>query len=254
MPATGLRSSISISRSSRVPSRSILRNFCRVSASRGATGSSVEKPINRGFGSSASRMRSSTASAARSRTRPSSASRVIFIEASISSLTMESTSRPTYPTSVNFVASTLTKGARASRASRLAISVLPQPVGPIIRMFLGVISVRSASVTCMRRQRLRNAIDTARLAASWPTMCLSSSATICRGVRLEPSGAVWLFTRAAPRSPDCDWCRCRCRRRCSARARRSLAPADRCSRAGPALRPARKHRPSRWPPSRAPVR
>lgn len=35
---------------------------------------------------------------------------------------------------------TLTKGASANLASRLAISVLPQPVGPIIRMFLGTIS------------------------------------------------------------------------------------------------------------------
>ena len=37
--------------------------------------------------------------------------------------------------------------------------------------------------SCMRRQRLRSAIATARLAASWPTMCWSSSATICLGVR-----------------------------------------------------------------------
>jgi hypothetical protein len=36
--------------------------------------------------------------------------------------------------SVNFVASTLTKGASASFANRRAISVLPQPVGPIIRI------------------------------------------------------------------------------------------------------------------------
>jgi hypothetical protein len=35
------------------------------------------------------------------------------------------------------------KGAPARRARRRAISVLPTPVGPIIRMFLGVISLRS---------------------------------------------------------------------------------------------------------------
>ena len=35
---------------------------------------------------------------------------------------------------------TLTKGAFASLASRRAISVLPHPVGPIMSMFLGVIS------------------------------------------------------------------------------------------------------------------
>ena len=44
--------------------------------------------------------------------------------------------------------STSTNGASANRASRRAISVLPTPVGPIIRMFLGVISGRSFSSTC----------------------------------------------------------------------------------------------------------
>jgi hypothetical protein len=68
------------------------------------------------------------------------------------------------------VASTLMNGASASLASRRAISVLPTPVGPIIRMFFGVISPRSAPSTCWRRQRLRSAIATARLAPAWPTM------------------------------------------------------------------------------------
>src|ERR1700747_1515253 len=54
-----------------------------------------------------------------------------------------------------------------------------------MRMFFGVSSWRSGSCTCMRRQRLRSAIATARLAASWPMMCLSSSWTICRGVSAE---------------------------------------------------------------------
>src|SRR5580698_6787237 len=74
------------------------------------------------------------------------------------------------------------KGALARRASRRAISVLPTPVGPIMRMFFGVISARSGSTTCWRRQRLRSAIATARFAAFWPTMCLSNSSTISRGV------------------------------------------------------------------------
>src|SRR5271155_2983351 len=74
------------------------------------------------------------------------------------------------------------KGALASRARRRAISVLPTPVGPIIRMFFGVISARRLSATWPRRQRLRKAIATARFAAFWPTMCLSSSSTISRGV------------------------------------------------------------------------
>src|SRR5688572_32210394 len=76
------------------------------------------------------------------------------------------------------------KGASARRARRRAISVLPTPVGPIIRMFFGVISWRSGSATCWRRQRFRSAMATARLARSCPTMCLSSSWTISCGVML----------------------------------------------------------------------
>jgi hypothetical protein len=83
---------------------------------------------------------------------------------------------------VKRVASTLTNGALASVASRRAISVLPTPVGPIIRMFFGITSLRSSSSSCARRQRLRSAIATARLAACWPTMWRSSSCTISRGV------------------------------------------------------------------------
>src|SRR3954462_15448873 len=77
------------------------------------------------------------------------------------------------------------KGASARRARRRAISVLPTPVGPIMRMFLGVISWRSFSSTCWRRQRLRNAMATARLASAWPTMWRSSSETISWGVMEE---------------------------------------------------------------------
>jgi hypothetical protein len=65
----------------------------------------------------------------------------------------------------------LENGARASLARRRAISVLPTPVGPIRMMFFGAISSRrSPSVTCWRRQRLRSAMATARLASRWPTM------------------------------------------------------------------------------------
>ena len=59
---------------------------------------------------------------------------------STKSLIICSTSLPTYPTSVNLVASTFTKGASANFARRRDISVLPQPVGPTIRIFLGTIS------------------------------------------------------------------------------------------------------------------
>jgi hypothetical protein len=80
------------------------------------------------------------------------------------------------------------KGAFASLRSRRAISVLPTPVGPIMRMFLGVISVRSGSGTCERRQRLRSAIATARFASACPTMYLSSSWTISAGVIMDDAG------------------------------------------------------------------
>ena len=81
------------------------------------------------------------------------------------------------------------KGASASRAKRRAISVLPTPVGPIMRIFFGVISWRSGSATWPLRQRLRSAIATARFAASWPTMCLSNSWTISFGVIFMVWGA-----------------------------------------------------------------
>src|SRR6185312_13593139 len=91
------------------------------------------------------------------------------------------------PTSVNLVASTFTNGAFASVARRRAISVLPTPVGPIIRMFLGVTSLRNAGSSCIRRQRSRSAIATARLALCWPMMKRSSSLTISRGVNSDMS-------------------------------------------------------------------
>src|SRR5438132_601088 len=67
-------------------------------------------------------------------------------------------------------------------------SVSPTPVGPFMRMFLGVISCRRGSATCCRRQRFLRAIATARFARVWPTMCLSSSWTISWGV-MEDMGA-----------------------------------------------------------------
>jgi hypothetical protein len=79
-------------------------------------------------------------------------------------------------------ASTFRNGLPLSRASRRAISVFPTPVGPIIRMFLGVTSCASSGGSRWRRIRLRSAIATARLAAAWPTTWRSSSATISRGV------------------------------------------------------------------------
>src|SRR5690606_27214332 len=82
------------------------------------------------------------------------------------------------------------KGACASRARRREISVLPTPVGPIIKMFLGVTSRRSSGGSCWRRQRLRRATATARLASFWPTILRSSSETISRGEKLVSDIAV----------------------------------------------------------------
>ena len=82
------------------------------------------------------------------------------------------------------------KGDCASRASRRAISVLPTPVGPIIRMFFGATSSASSGASFCRRVRLRSAIATARLARPCPTTCLSSSATIWRGVNASTVVAV----------------------------------------------------------------
>src|SRR5712672_95708 len=160
--------SISISLSLSSPERSFLRNESRVAALELAP-------------TSASSTRSSAASWARARTSLRFRSRVCVIATSTRSRTICSTSRPTYPTSVNLVASTLMNGAPASLASRRAISVLPTPVGPIIRMFFGITSSRSLSSSRRRRQRLRSAIATARLASPWPTMKRSSSETISRG-------------------------------------------------------------------------
>src|SRR5262249_15112614 len=58
------------------------------------------------------------------------------------------------------------------------------PVGPIIRMFLGNTSSRICPVNCWRRQRLRSAMATARLASFWPMMKRSSSETISRGEKV----------------------------------------------------------------------
>ena len=96
-PIAGAFSSTSISRSSSLPSRSILRNFCRVDAA--STPSSPPAPIEatpaRAGRSRMSRIRSSAASSARRRTFSISRSRLSFTATSVRSRTMDSTSRPT---------------------------------------------------------------------------------------------------------------------------------------------------------------
>src|SRR5690606_18435225 len=56
-------------------------------------------------------------------------------------------------------------------------------------MFFGATSSASSGLSCWRRIRLRSAMATARLAACCPTTCLSSSATIWRGVRAAGAAA-----------------------------------------------------------------
>jgi len=61
---------------------------------------------------------------------------------------------------------------------------LPQPVGPIIRMFFGSTSSRIGPSELQAAPRLRSAMATARLALFWPTMKRSSSETISRGEKV----------------------------------------------------------------------
>mmetsp|Transcript_12362 Transcript_12362/g.17625 ORF Transcript_12362/g.17625 Transcript_12362/m.17625 type:complete len:209 (+) Transcript_12362:211-837(+) len=109
----------------------------------------------------------------------------IFRATSVRSLIIESTSFPWNPTSVNLVASTLMKGACANLASLRAISVFPTPVGPIISIFLGIISSLMFWGSFLRLQRFRKASATAFLASPCPTMKRSSSFTISLGVIWE---------------------------------------------------------------------
>ena len=103
------------------------------------------------------------------------------IEISIKSLIICSTSLPTYPTSVNFVASTLINGASANLDNLLEISVLPTPVGPIIKMFFGKTSSRISSGNSCLLHLFLKAIATALFASDWPITNRSSSETISLG-------------------------------------------------------------------------
>ena len=64
---------------------------------------------------------------------------------------MLSTSSPTYPASVNTVASTMVKGTLSSLAMVRASNVLPVPVEPTIMMLLFSISTPDSSSGCERR-------------------------------------------------------------------------------------------------------
>ena len=142
----------SISVSSNSPPRSFFRNISLV-VSRAS------------LPAIASITRSSEDRTAFARTSSRICERVIAIAPSTRSRIICSTSRPTYPTSVYLVASTFINGALASFAKRRLISVLPTPVGPIIKMFLGNTSSRRLSSSCFLRQRDLKATATARLAS-----------------------------------------------------------------------------------------
>ncbi len=71
-----------------------------------------------------------------------------------------------------------------SFASLLAISVFPHPVGPIINMFLGVISSRISSERRLLLYLFLRAMATDFFASSCPIIYLSNSATISFGVML----------------------------------------------------------------------
>ena len=108
--------------------------------------------------------------------------RTILTEVCARSRMIDSTSRPTYPTSVNLVASTLINGALTSLASLRAISVLPTPVEPIIKIFFGITSSCISAESWRLLQRFLRAMATDLFASFCPTICLSSSATISLGV------------------------------------------------------------------------
>ena len=91
----GIATSSSISLSSSSPSRSFLRNFCRVAESAEAGSAPEPKPSPRAGGSSTSSTRSSAASIARDSTFLISASRACLTPISARSRTIESTSLPT---------------------------------------------------------------------------------------------------------------------------------------------------------------
>mmetsp|Transcript_50171 Transcript_50171/g.130631 ORF Transcript_50171/g.130631 Transcript_50171/m.130631 type:complete len:231 (-) Transcript_50171:271-963(-) len=149
--------SISIRRSSRWPMRSSLRKASRLCWM-------FDGPTRQ------SRSFSSTLALTLSCMSWSARSLAMLMPTSARSRMIWSTSLPTNPTSVNFVASTLIKGALAILASFRAISVLPTPVGPIMRMFLGMMSSLSGDATRCLRHLLRIATATARFASACPTI------------------------------------------------------------------------------------
>ena len=174
-----LRSSTSrsIYRLSSFPSRSIFLSFSLVEDDPPASGCTTSNCVSvisssflvswfPAFGRRISSILSSAIFAALSFTASLSLTFPVVTVSSRRSLIIDSTSRPTYPTSVNLEASTLLKGESVNFDRRLAISVFPTPVGPISIIFFGAISSRSSFGTCCLRQRFLKAIATERFALS----------------------------------------------------------------------------------------
>src|SRR5882762_336504 len=134
----------------------------------------------------------------------------MLIDMSTNSRIMDSTSRPTYPTSVNFDASTLRNGAPASRARRRAISVFPTPVGPIMMMLFGMISSRMSSGVwarasgCAPRWRPpASRPPVPRYSGPAPPRSSGAAALPARGAAPPPAPG----QAVAPRLPACAWAR-----------------------------------------------
>ena len=236
----GVRSSVtssSTSRASCLPSRRSRRIRSRPSARTALPEGSVARAAVR-----RSTSRSSAAAAARSTTRARRSSFTRRIAASTRSRAIESTSRPTYPTSVNFEASTFTNG-RVHEAREAARDLgLPDARRADHE---DVLRRRSRAATSTgrrcRRHRSRRAIATARLAFDCPTTCRSSSATIFRGERSRRViGVIRASRRGSGRS-----CRCRSRPRSRATPSRSSPRRGSSAGAAPAPRRPRTRRPSR---------
>ena len=79
------------------------------------------------------------------------------------------------------MASTFTNGASANLDNLLDISVLPTPVGPIIKIFFGKISFFISPFKACLLHLFLKAMATAFLALFCPTTNLSNSETISLG-------------------------------------------------------------------------
>ena len=166
---------ISTSLLSKMPLRSMVLNFSLVSLALSSSFTFKE-------GRRRSRRRDSTLLSTSLSLALAISSLTMATAVAIRSFTIDSTSLPTYPTSVYFVASTLMKGASASFAILLAISVFPTPVEPIIRIFFGLTSSLISLLSLFLLTLLRRATAMVLFASFCPITYLSKLDTISFGV------------------------------------------------------------------------